>query len=69
MTSFIPGIELSRNFYEEVIRELVEPPHAAALIGEGSEVLGFDQPRFTDHSWGTRSANFCSFFANRKGLT
>ena len=48
MTSFIPGIELSRNFYEEVVRKLVEPPHAAAVIGEGSEVLGFDQPRSTD---------------------
>ena len=24
------------------------------MIGEGSEVLGFDQPRSTDHSWGTR---------------
>lgn len=54
ISSFIPGIELSCYFYEEVVRKLMNRPHAAALIGEGSEVLGFDQPRSTDHSWGPR---------------
>lgn len=54
MSSFIPGIELSRNFYKEIVCKLIHQPHAAALIGEGSEVLGFDQPRSTDHSWGPR---------------
>lgn len=54
VTHFIPGIELSRSFYKEIVSKLVEVPHAAALIGEGSEVLGFDQPRSTDHSWGPR---------------
>ncbi|RKN84798.1 DUF4037 domain-containing protein [Paenibacillus ginsengarvi] len=58
MKSFIPGIELSRCFYEEVVAKLVNEPHAAALIGEGSEVLGFDQPRSTDHSWGPRMQLF-----------
>lgn len=53
---FIPGIELSRRFYKEAVRPLLPPdwPHAAALIGEGSEVLGFDTPMSMDHDWGPR---------------
>jgi len=54
LTAFIQGMELSRHFYGDVISKLVKEPHAAALIGEGSEVLGYDQPRSTDHSWGPR---------------
>ncbi len=47
MPEFIPGLELSRLFYWEVVRPLMDRhypglPHAAALIGLGSEVLGFD---------------------------
>jgi uncharacterized protein DUF4037 len=29
-------------------------PHSAALIGWGSDVLGFDTERSTDHGWGPR---------------
>jgi hypothetical protein len=29
-------------------------PHAAARLDRGSEVLGFDTPRSTDHDWGPR---------------
>ena len=41
------GLELSRRFYEELVRPwLAEAapglPHAAALLGYGSELLGFD---------------------------
>jgi hypothetical protein len=54
MPHFIPGIDLARSFYSEVVRELVRPPHAACLLGEGSEVLGYDQARSTDHAWGPR---------------
>jgi hypothetical protein len=54
MPPFIAGLELSRRFYTEVVRGLVKLPHAACLLGEGSEVLGYDQPRSTDHAWGPR---------------
>jgi hypothetical protein len=57
--TFIPGVELSRLYYTEVVRPLLENEspglaHSAALIGSGSEVLGFDSPRSTDHDWGPR---------------
>ncbi len=55
MTEFVPGIELSRAFYDEVVAGLVGAvPHAAALLGTGSDVLGFDTERSTDHGWGPR---------------
>ncbi|MFD8497314.1 DUF4037 domain-containing protein [Amycolatopsis sp. NPDC059657] len=57
--SFIPGLELSRRFYHEAVRPLLHEhfgdlPHAAARIGGGSEVLGFDTARSADHEWGPR---------------
>ena len=55
MPGFVPGLELSRSFYEEVVAPLVgDVPHSAALIGTGSDVLGYDTPRSTDHGWGPR---------------
>lgn len=52
---FVPGRELSRAFYSEVVQPLVgEVPHGAALIGPGSEVLAFDTERSADHDWGPR---------------
>lgn len=55
MRSFVPGVELAQAFYEEVVAPLVgDVPHAAALLGSGSEVLGFDTERSTDHGWGPR---------------
>lgn len=54
--AFIPGLELSRLFYWEAVRPCLDEylpglPHAAALIGPGSEVLGFDTPMSQDHNW------------------
>ena len=54
---FIPGVELSRRFYGQVVCPLLDEQfpglvHAAARIGWGSEVLGFDTPMSTDHNWG-----------------
>jgi hypothetical protein len=53
--AFVPGEELARRFYEEVVAGLVRSTaHSAALVGTGSDVLGFDTERSTDHGWGPR---------------
>lgn len=62
---FIPGIKLNGRFYQEIVRPLLDRywpalPHAAALIGYGSDVLGFDTPMSTDHNWGPRLQLFLS---------
>lgn len=53
---FIPGLELNRRFYLEVVRPILDThfpnlPHTAAYIGTGSDVLGFDTPMSMDHDW------------------
>jgi hypothetical protein len=58
-TPFIPGLELARQFHAEVVGPLLEQSfpgmaYSAALIGGGSDVLGFDSARSTDHNWGPR---------------
>ena len=55
MAHFTPGLELARAFYDEVVGPLLgDLPHSAALLGYGSEVLGLDTERSTDHGWGPR---------------
>jgi hypothetical protein len=61
----VPGLELSRRLYFDAVRPLLSRrfpgvAHAAALIGPGSEVLGFDTERSTDHDWGPRLQLFLS---------
>jgi hypothetical protein len=59
MPDFIPGLQLSEAFYREAVRPILDAAfpglvYAAALIGNGSDVLGYDTPRSTDHGWGPR---------------
>lgn len=59
MAEFIPGLELARAFYHDVLAGIIGAiPHAAAALGEGSEIQGFDTERSTDHSWGPRAQIF-----------
>jgi hypothetical protein len=56
---FVTGLELSGRFYGEVVAPLVRAhwptlSYSAALLGAGSEVLGYDTPMSTDHDWGPR---------------
>lgn len=61
MPDFVPGIELARRFYDDVIASLVgDVPHAAAFLGTGSDVMGFDTARSTDHGWGPHLQVFVS---------
>jgi hypothetical protein len=55
----VQGLELSRRFYFEAVRPILERDfpgfeHAAALIGYGSDVLGHDDETSQDHEWGPR---------------
>jgi hypothetical protein len=56
-TPFVPGAELGRRFYLEVVRPLLDEafpalPYAAAHLGSGSDVLGYDTAMSRDHDWG-----------------
>jgi Domain of unknown function (DUF4037) len=59
MARFLSGLELSQRFFHEVAKPLLEAQfpdlgYSAALIGWGSEVLGYDNQQSTDHHWGPR---------------
>ena len=59
MAQFIPGLDLNRAFYVEVVQPLLatrfpDLVYSAGLIGYGSDVLGYDTERSTDHEWGPR---------------
>jgi hypothetical protein len=54
---FVPGAELGRRYYAEVVRPLLDEAfpgldHAAAHVGGGSDVLGYDTAMSRDHDWG-----------------
>jgi hypothetical protein len=55
----VRGLELSRRFYADAVRPILDRrfprlEHAAALLGAGSEVQGYDDETSTDHHWGPR---------------
>jgi Domain of unknown function (DUF4037) len=55
----LSGLDLAEDYYRQVVQPITEEvvqgrPYAAALIGPGSEVQGFDTARSTDHAWGPR---------------
>ena len=71
--TWLPGLQLNLFFYHEAVRPLLDAefpglPHSAALIGYGSDVLGFDTPMSTDHNWGPRLQLFLApeDFASRR---
>ncbi len=65
MAEFIPGVQLNDAFYREAVAPILASAfpkvrYSAALIGYGSDVLGFDSERSTDHEWGPRLVLFLS---------
>ena len=65
MPDFIPGLKLGEGFYHQAVGPIIERDfpglkHTAALIGSGSEILGFDTTMSSDHHWGPRAMLFLS---------
>ncbi len=65
MSTSIAGLDLARAFYHEAVQPVLAKhhprlPHSAALLGSGSEVLGFDDAVSRDHNWGPRLQLFLS---------
>ncbi len=59
LPAFIPGLQLSEAFFREAVAPILDAAfpgliYAAAQIGNGSDVLGYDTARSTDHGWGPR---------------
>ena len=57
--SLIKGLDLSELFYREAVGPLLasrwpDLTYSAALIGPGSDILGFDDAQSRDHDWGPR---------------
>ncbi|MEU0096322.1 DUF4037 domain-containing protein [Kribbella sp. NPDC006257] len=52
---FVSARTLSAGFHDDVVRRVLGGiPYAAGLLGWGSDVLGYDTERSTDHGWGPR---------------
>lgn len=58
-----PGLRLARAYFTEVVepiaaRTLPAVRYGAASLGHGSDILGYDTERSTDHGWGPRAQLF-----------
>ena len=65
MPDFIQGLKLSELFYSEAAKPILDTffpqvSYSAGLLGWGSEVLGYDDVRSSDHHWGPRFFLFLS---------
>jgi len=65
MPEFIKGLQLSNDFYDEIVAPLLERhfpdiQYSAARLCVGSDVLGFDDHQSRDHDWGPRVDLFFS---------
>jgi hypothetical protein len=65
-SKFVSGLDLSEGFYRDAVQPILQKEYpqmhySAALIGDGSEVLGFDSEMSSDHCWGPR----CQIFLTR----
>ncbi|WP_091660628.1 DUF4037 domain-containing protein [Micromonospora auratinigra] len=61
--TFVPGLTLARRFHDEMVGPLLAARlpglrYAAGLLDGGSELLGLDTARSTDHDWGPRAQLF-----------
>jgi hypothetical protein len=59
INKFIKGLKLGELYYKECVKNILDEhfpnlKYSAAIIGWGSDVLGFDTPISTDHNWGPR---------------
>lgn len=62
-SGFIRGLDLAESFFHDEVKPILDDKfpgliYGAALIGDGSEVLGFDTEMSSDHDWGPRSQLF-----------
>lgn len=61
-SAFIPGLQLSREFFTTAVQPLLhDRQYAAALLGPGSEVLGFDRPEHSDSTHARTSPCWTGF--------
>jgi hypothetical protein len=70
---FIPGLKLAEDFFRDAVSPILKAhmsalEYSAALIGSGSDVLGFDDAMSMDHDWGPRAMLFLNLadFKDRK---